>query len=460
MAKKETTAVTMEKIASLAKQRGFIYPSSEIYGGYANTWDYGPLGAELKNNYKKLWWKHFVQENANMVGTDTAIIMNPKVWEASGHVGEFGDILVDCKKCHNRFRADHLVEDAIGIDLEGQPLEVINKAIKENKIKCENCKSSNWTDVRHFSGLFKTHIGVLEDKQSLTYLRGETAQGMFVDFKQILNSTRKKLPFGIAQIGKAFRNEITPGNYIFRTREFEIAEFEYFINENDWKKSFEYWLAEMQKFAEIIGIKKNQLHLHEIPQEKRAHYSKRTVDLEFEFPFGIKELWGIAYRTDYDLRRHQEYSGQDLSYADQINGQTYIPHVIEPTFGVDRTLLAIMLAAYDEEEVNGEMRTVLRLSKALAPYKIAVLPLSKKEELIPKSKEVFDLLKSSYMCEYDETQSIGKRYRRQDEIGTPYCITIDFETLEDKKVTVRDRDTMKQDRVEISNLPEYFVEKL
>ncbi len=457
--------VTMQKIESLAKQRGFIYPSSEIYGGMANAWDYGPLGVELKNNFKKIWWKHFVQENADIVGLDSAIIMNPKVWEASGHVGEFGDILVDCKKCKNRFRADHLIEDAIGIDVEGKPLDVVNKTIKENKVKCQFCKASDWTDARHFSGLFKTHIGVLEDKSSLAYLRPETAQGMFVNFKQVLASVRKRLPLGVAQIGKSFRNEITPGNYTFRTREFEIAEFEYFINPKDWEQKFDYWMQEMMRFAEIIGIPKSKIHQHEISKEKRAHYSLRTVDLELEFPFGVKELWGLAYRTDYDLKKHQEYSGQDLTYTDPETGKKFIPHVIEPTFGVDRSLLAILVSSYDEEKVKsakGEMETrvVMRLPKDLAPYKVAVLPLSKNPELSPKAKEVFDLLKEKFMCDYDETQSIGKRYRRQDEIGTPFCITVDFDTLKDKAITVRDRDTMKQDRVAIKDLDNYLADKL
>jgi len=454
------SSVSMEKIHSLAKQRGFIYPSSEIYGGFANTWDFGPLGVELKNNFKKIWWKHFVQENLDMVGVDTALIMNPKVWEASGHVGGFTDVLIDCMKCKLRFRADHLIENFLGIDVEGKSLEEISRITKENNIKCPNCKEINWTDARSFNLLFKTHIGVTEDAKSLAYLRGETAQGMFVDFKQILSSTRKKLPFGIAQIGKAFRNEITPGNYIFRTREFEIAEFEYFINPKDWEKSFEFWLDQMQKFALAIGIKKESLHLYEIPAEKRAHYSKRTVDIEFKFPFGVKELWGLAYRTDYDLKRHMEYSGEDFTYSDEQTGEKYIPHVIEPTFGVERSLLAILISSYHEEEVKGETRVVLKLPSILAPYKIAILPLSKKEELTIKSLDVFNILKSNYSCDYDEAQSIGRRYRRQDEIGTPYCITIDFETLKDNKVTVRNRDTMIQDRIGINKLKDYFKDNI
>jgi glycyl-tRNA synthetase len=454
------SGVSMEKIHSLAKQRGFIYPSSEIYGGFANTWDFGPLGIELKNNFKKLWWKHFVQNNLDMVGVDTALIMNPKVWEASGHVGGFTDVLIDCLNCKLRFRADHLIEEHLGVDVEGKSLGEISKIVKENSIKCPNCKEVNWTDARSFNLLFKTHIGVTEDAKSVAYLRGETAQGMFVDFKQVLASTRKRLPLGIAQIGKAFRNEITPGNYIFRTREFEIAEFEYFINPKDWEKSFEFWLDQMQKFALVIGIKKESLHLHEIPAEKRAHYSKRTVDLEFDFPFGVKELWGLAYRTDYDLKKHMEYSGEDFTYSDPQTGEKFIPHVIEPTFGVERSLLAILVSSYYEEEVEGENRVVLKLPKDLAPYKVAILPLSKKEDLTNKSLEIFDILKSDFVCDYDETQSIGKRYRRQDEIGTPYCITVDFETLNDNAVTIRDRDTMKQDRVAINQIKAYLSDKI
>lgn len=457
--------VTMEKIQSLAKQRGFIYPSSEIYGGFANTWDYGPLGVELKNNFKKIWWKYFVQERMDIVGIDSSIIMNPRVWEASGHVGEFTDTLIDCLGCKLRFRADHLVEDAIGIDVEGKTLEAITEIIKKEKIACPECKAVDWTEARAFNLLFKTFVGVTEDEKSVAYLRPETAQGMFVDFKQALNSTRKKLPLGIAQIGKSFRNEITPGNYIYRDREFEIAELEYFIHPKGWEKHFEFWLNEMVKFAEIIGIKKDQMYLHEIPKEKRAHYSMRTVDPEYKWPFGTKELWGIAYRTDYDLRRHQEHSGEDMSYTDPVTQEKFIPHVIEPTFGVDRTILAVLLSAYDEEEVESasgkkETRVVLRLKNELAPYKIAILPLSKNSELSPKAKEVFDLLKKDFVCDYDETQSIGKRYRRQDEIGTPYCVTIDFETLKDNAVTVRNRDTMKQDRVKIEELNNYLCDKL
>ncbi len=450
----------IEKVQALARNRGFIYPDSEIYGGMANTWDFGPLGVELKNNLKQVWWKFFVQAYDNMVGVDSAIIMNPKVWEASGHVGEFGDILVDCKKCQNRFRADHLVEAAIGVDVEGKTTKEVAQIIAENKIKCTSCGACDFTEPRQFNLLFKTHVGVIDNDKSVAYLRGETAQGMFTNFKNIVTTSRKRVPFGIAQIGKSFRNEITPGNYIFRTREFEIAEFEYFIHPSNWEKPFEFWLKEMHKFADVIGLPKDKLHDHDIPKEKLAHYSKRTVDIEFDFPFGQKELWGIAYRQDYDLGKHIEYSKEDLSYTDPITNEKYVPHVIEPTFGVERTMLAILCASYTEEKVGDDSRTVLKLPSALAPYKFAVLPLSKKPELEEKAREVWGILATIGNTDYDETQSIGKRYRRQDEIGTPHCITVDFETLVDNAVTVRDRDTMKQTRISIKELEKHLTDLL
>ncbi|OIP23301.1 glycine--tRNA ligase [bacterium CG_4_10_14_0_2_um_filter_33_32] len=460
------TKVTMEKIQSLAKQRGFIFPSSEIYGGFANTWDYGPLGVELKNNIKNSWWKHFVHDREDMVGLDSAIILNPKVWEASGHVEEFADLLIDCKQCKVRLRADHVVEEQTGKNVEGLKPEQIDAAIKESNVKCPSCNSMEWTSARPFNNLFRTFVGPLEEDRSVAYLRGETAQGIFIDFKMILESTRKRIPFGVGQIGKSFRNEITTGNYIFRTREFEIAELEYFINpKTDWETIFNDWLSHIYKFSEKIGIAKKNIHENDLLAEKRAHYSKKTIDLYYDYPFGASEMWAIAYRTDYDLSRHQKYSGVDMSYTDPITQEKYIPHVIEPTFGVDRTILAVLLSAYDEEEIesaNGkkEKRVVLRFKKELAPYKIAILPLSKNPELSPKAKEIFDLLKKNFVCDYDETQSIGKRYRRQDEIGTPYCVTIDFETLKDNAVTVRDRDTMKQDRIKIEELDRYLSDKL
>lgn len=449
----------MEKIQALARSRGFIYPDSEIYGGMANTWDFGPLGVELKNNLKREWWKFFVTSHRNMVGVDSALIMNPRVWEASGHVGNFTDSLVDCKKCKSRMRADHLIEDATGIDVEGKTPAEIGEIITCNKIKCPSCGASDFTEARQFNLLFKTHVGVIEDDKSAAYLRGETAQGMFVNFKNIVNTSRKRIPFGIAQIGKAFRNEITPGSYIFRTREFEIAEFEYFIHPSEWEKPFEFWLSEMHKFAELIGLPKDMLHDHEIPKEKLAHYSGRTIDMEFDFPFGQKELWGLAYRKDFDLSQHIEYSKEDLAYTDPITNEKYVPHVIEPTFGVERTMLAILASAFKEEAVGDDTRIVLKLPTILAPFKFAVLPLSKKPELEKLSDTVWKTLSTLGNTDYDETQSIGKRYRRQDEIGTPYCVTIDFDSLEDGCVTVRNRDTMKQDRVNIAELETYFSTK-
>ncbi|TSC84970.1 MAG: glycyl-tRNA synthetase [Parcubacteria group bacterium Gr01-1014_13] len=450
----------MDKIISLAKRRGFVFPGSEIYGGLANSWDYGPLGHMLKQNIKNAWWKFFVQERGDMVPLDTAIIMNPKVWEASGHLQNFSDELVECKKCHHRFRSDHLLEAASakpGYDKENA------KTISE--LKCPDCDGS-LTEPKQFNLMFKTHLGVNEDTSTVAYLRPETAAGMFVNFKNILNATRRRLPFGIAQIGKNFRNEITPGNFIFRTREFEIGEFEYFINPKEWEETFEMWLSEIKRWwQDVMQIDMNNLVWHEIPDGERAHYSKRTVDVEYKYPFGIKELHGIAYRTDFDLSRHETVSGQDLHYTDPETNERFLPHVIEPTFGIDRMLLVSLLEAYSEEEVptaekgESETRVVMKFPKHLAPIQVAVLPLSKKEELSGVAKDLATTLRKNFSVEYDETQSIGKRYRRQDEIGTPYCVTVDFESLEDKKVTVRDRDTMEQERVEIGDLQAYLKDK-
>jgi len=430
----------MEKIISLCKRRGFIFPGSEIYGGLANSWDYGPLGVELKNNIKREWWRRFVHARTDMVGIDSALVMNPKVWEASGHLENFSDPLVECKKCHSRFRADQISE------------------------KCENCGGKEFTPASQFNLMFKTFIGPAEEKANVAYFRPETAQGMFVNFKQVLETSRRRLPFGIAQIGKAFRNEITPGNFIFRTREFEQMEIEYFIKESEWEKYFDHWLNEMRNWLKDLGVRK--WHEAEIPDGERAHYSKRTIDIEYDFPFGKKELYGLAYRTDFDLKNHSEKSGQDLRYTDPETGEKFLPHVIEPTWGVDRSVLVAMLEAYREEEAptaeegESEVRVVMAFPKWLAPIKIAILPLSKKENLSNKAKELYQDLAKDFVCEYDETQSIGKRYRRQDEIGTPYCVTVDFESLEDNAVTVRDRDTMKQERVKISELKAYLLDKL
>jgi glycyl-tRNA synthetase len=458
----------MEKVVNLCKRRGFVFPGSEIYGGMANSWDYGPLGVELKNNIKKLWWKKFVQEREDMVGIDTALIMNPKVWEASGHLKNFTDPLVECKKCHSRFRADQIPgltysKKKLGNGIAEQNLSLVPKT------KCPECNEvwilgKTLETPKQFNLMFKTFIGPTEESANIAYFRPETAQGMFVDFKNVLNTTRKKIPFGIAQIGKAFRNEITPGNFIFRTREFEQMEIEYFIREADWQKTFEYWLEEMKKWMKLIGLKDEDLYFAEIPDGERAHYSKRTIDIEYKFPFGQDELYGIAYRTDFDLKNHQEKSGQDLSYLDPISGEKFLPHVIEPTFGVDRTFLAVLLAAYKEEsaesaEGEDEERVVLKLPQEIAPVKVAVLPLSKKDELSSVAQKIARDLRRSFVVEYDETQSIGKRYRRQDEIGTPFCVTVDFDSLKDEAVTIRERDTMKQERIKIKELENYLSEK-
>ncbi|HYE59564.1 MAG TPA: glycine--tRNA ligase [Candidatus Kapabacteria bacterium] len=451
---------SIDHIVSLAKRRGFIFPGSEIYGGLANTWDYGPLGHLLKQNIKKAWWKFFVQEREDMVPLDSAIIMNPKVWEASGHIENFSDPLVECKSCHHRFREDHLLEGkgaTPGYDKE-VPQDV-------TMIPCPDC-GGQLTPPKQFNLMFKTFIGPTEDDSSVAYLRPETAGGMFVNFKNVAQVTRRRLPFGIAQIGKNFRNEITPGNFIFRTREFEIGEFEYFIHPNDWGNMFEMWLTEIKRWwKDVMQINMDNLVWHEIPDGERAHYSKRTVDIEYKYPFGVKELHGIAYRTDFDLTRHQEKSGQDLRYTDPVTNEKFLPHVIEPTFGIDRMLLVCLLEAYHEEEAptaeEGETdkRIVMKFPKHLAPIQVAILPLSKKENLQEVAKPLAQELRKYFSVDYDETQSIGKRYRRQDEIGTPYCITVDFDSIDDKKVTVRDRDTMSQERVAIADIKHYLIEK-
>lgn len=428
----------MDTIVNLCKRRGFIFPGSEIYGGLANSWDYGPLGVELKNNIKQSWWDMFVRGRQDVVGIDAAIIMNQKVWQASGHVATFHDPLIECLSCHARFRAD-------GIDIQRA---------------CSTCgKKAGFTSPKQFNLMFKTHLGPSEETRSEVYLRPETAQAMFVDFPNVLATTRKKIPFGIAQIGKAFRNEITPGNFIFRTREFEQMEIEFFVKPNDWQTQFEAWLSLMHEWIKQCGIDSDKIHDLEVSQQDRAHYSSKTIDIEFDFPFGRGELYGIAYRGDFDLKNHEEASGQDMSYLDSETNEKYIPHVIEPTFGVDRTVLAVLASAYHEEEVKGEQRIVLRLPGHLAPYRVAVLPLMKKPELVNVAQEIMHDISPHMSIEYDETQSIGKRYRRQDEIGTPYCITVDYDSLEDHAVTVRDRDTMEQERVKIDDLLEYLKAK-
>jgi len=453
-------SVDLEKVVSLCKRRGFVFPGSEIYGGLANSWDYGPLGHLLKQNIKKAWWKFFVQERADMVPLDSAIIMNPKVWEASGHLQNFSDALVECKKCHHRFRIDHLLE-AKGIE----PKYDKEKVIVPSEVTCPDC-DGNLTEPKNFNLMFKTFIGTNEDSATTAYLRPETAGGMFVNFKNIQNVTRRKLPFGIAQIGKSFRNEITPGNFIFRTLEFEQGEIEYFINPKDWEMVFDMWLGEIKRWwKDIMQVNMDNLVWHEISNTELAHYSKRSVDIEYKYPFGVQELHGIAYRTDFDLSRHEKVSGQDLHYTDLETGEKFLPHVIEPTFGIDRMLLVVLLEAYHEENVataeegETEARIVMKFPKNIAPIQVAILPLSKKEELAVIAKPLADELRKEFSVDYDETQSIGKRYRRQDEIGTPYCVTVDFDSLEDKKVTVRDRDTMKQDRVAIAELKDYLCTK-
>ena len=452
----------MEKIVSLAKRRGFIFPGSEIYGGLANSWDYGPLGAELKNNIKNLWWDRFVHRRDDMVGIDAALIMNPKVWEASGHLKEFQDTLIECKACHERFRADELFKKG---DWKGEEefLATLSEADKGKRVrelfkKCPACGAAGqFTVPRKFNIMFKTFIGPAYDEKSVAYFRPETAQAMFINFRNILNTERKQLPFGIAQIGRAFRNEITPGNFVFRTREFEQMEIEYFVREKEWKKYFDYWRAETLRWVGELGIKPERIHEHEMAEDELAHYSKRTIDFEYDFPFGREELYGLAYRTDFDLRNHEKFSGVNLKYRDPETGEEFWPHVIEPSMGVDRLLLAVMLETYVEDKE----RVVLKLPAKLAPYKAAVFPLlANKPELIKLAKKIYDDLRKKFFVAWDDRGNIGKRYYAQDEIGTPFCITVDFESLDNKDVTVRDRDTIKQVRIKIDKLEGYLAERV
>jgi glycyl-tRNA synthetase len=449
----------MEEIVSLAKRRGFIFQGSEIYGGLAGTWDYGPLGITLKNKVKKLWWNKFVEKRSDIYGVDAAILMNSKVWEASGHVGGFNDPLVDDLKTGKRYRADHLLEDA-DLDVIGKSIEEMDKMIRDNDIKSPD--GNELGPVKQFNMMFKTEIGAAGDGSSVSYLRPETAGGIFVNFKNVLDSMHPKMPFGIAQIGKAFRNEIAPRDFIFRVRELEQMEIEYFVHPDKWEEEFEKWVRSIHEWNELIGLPKENVHELEVPEADRAHYSKRTIDFEFDFPFGKKELYGLAYRTDYDLSKHAEASGAKLEYFDDQTGERFTPHVIEPSLGVDRTVLAIISAAYDKDEVGGEERTVLRFNPVIAPIKVAVFPLLKnKPELVEKAKEVFGMFDNNEgQIAFDDSGNIGKRYRRQDEIGTPLCVTVDFETLEDEAVTVRDRDTGEQERVKIAELDSYLNDKL
>ncbi len=486
----------IEKVVDVSKRRGFIFPSSEIYGGMANTYDFGPYGTSLKENIRRIWWNKFITNRREIYGIDSSIILNPKVWEASGHVAQFGDSMIDCKNCHFRTRADHLIEDYLDqhsgrilnsrnfpeiLDtgtfnrqeeliaiveskkVEGLTAKQLNFLITWLKIRCPQCEEVEWTEVRKFNLLFKTEIGIIEGEGSTAYLRGEIAQGLFINFKNILDSLHPSLPFGIGQTGKAFRNEITKGQFTFRTLEFDLMEFEYFFDPNtleneDWGSLFDLWKLQMKSFTEDIGLNQGKLRWRSHADKELSHYSKRTEDLEYEFPWGFKEMFGIAYRGDFDLKNHQEHSGisQEYTYPD---GKKVIPHVIEPTFGLSRLVTIVLMDAFSEEEVDGEKRIVLKFDPKIAPVKVAVLPLIKKAELTNLAGEICETLKSIGEVVYEETASIGKRYRKQDEIGTPYCITIDFDSLEDKKVTVRDRDTMKQERVEISKLLDYLSPK-
>jgi len=458
---------TMEKIVALAKSRGFVYPGSEIYGGLANSWDYGNLGVELKNNIKQAWWKKFITENPYNVGVDCAILMNPQTWVASGHLGGFSDPLMDCKECHERFRADQMIENFckehdITLDnpVDSWSNEEMKSFIDEKGVNCPTCDKHNFTDIRQFNLMFKTFQGVTDDAKNTIYLRPETAQGIFVNFKNVQRTSRKKIPFGIGQVGKSFRNEITPGNFIFRIREFEQMELEFFCEPDTDLEWFAYWKQFCIDWLTTLGIKEEEMRVRDHDAKELSFYSKATTDIEFLFPFGWGELWGIADRTDYDLSQHQEVSGQDLSYFDDEKGEKYIPYVVEPSLGADRVLLALLCNAYDEEvldEDRGDVRTVLRFHHAIAPVKVGILPLSKK--LNEGAEKVYETLSKTYNCEFDDRGNIGKRYRRQDEIGTPYCITYDFDSETDEAVTVRDRDTMAQDRVKIADLESYLAER-
>ena len=455
----ENTKKTMEKIVNLCKGRGYVYPGSEIYGGLSNAWDYGPLGVEFKNNIKRAWWQKFIMESPYNVGLDAAILMNPQTWVASGHVGGFSDPLMDCRECKSRYRADKLIEDYMAENGESETVdgwsnEKMLAYIHDKNILCPKCGKHDFTDIRKFNLMYKTYQGVTEDSSSELYLRPETAQGIFVNFKNVQRTTRKKVPFGIGQIGKSFRNEITPGNFIFRIREFEQMELEFFCRPGEDLEWFAYWKDYCKNWLLSLGIREENLKMRDHSQEELSHYSNATTDIEFMFPFGWGELWGIADRTDFDLKQHAQHSGENLEYMDPITNEKYVPYCIEPSLGADRVTLAFLVDAYDEEELDGETRVVLRLHPALAPIKVAVLPLSKK--LADGAGELYAKLSKKFMCEYDEAGSIGKRYRRQDEIGTPFCITYDFDSETDGSVTIRHRDTMEQERIKIEDLDAYF----
>ncbi len=462
MAKKKVQDA-LKDIVSLCKRRGFVFPGSEIYDGLANTWDYAPYGVELKKNIKDLWWRKFVTSRRDVVGLDSSILLNPKVWEASGHTASFSDPLVECKECRKRHRGDHLLEEA-GLDeavVAAMDFAQIDATIKEKEIGCPDCGAKEFTESRAFNLMFKTKIGVLEGTGTDVFMRPETAQGIFINFKTIAENCRQKVPFGVGQIGKSFRNEITPGNFIFRTREFEQMEMEFFCEPGTEKEWFEYWKQYCIEWLYDLGIRKEKLRMRDHEPEELSHYSNGTADIEYDFPFGWGELWGIASRTDFDLNAHMTASRKDLRYHDKVKNEKYIPYVVEPALGVDRLLLTVLVDAYRVETLeNGEERTVLGFHPSLAPVKVAILPLSKKEELMSVSNEIYDSLLPYWNVEYDETQAIGKRYRRQDEIGTPYCVTVDFDTLEDQAVTVRERDSMEQERIPIAELKSYLARKL
>ncbi len=459
-----STQVTMEKLVTLCKNRGFVFPGSEIYGGLANAWDYGPLGVEMKNNIKQAWWKRFVRQSPYNVGLDSAILMNPQVWVASGHVGGFSDPLMDCLSCKARFRADQMIEDyarakGLSVKVDGMKAEALEAYIEEHHIPCPECGGVQFTGIRKFNLMFKTFQGVTEDSSAELYLRPETAQGIFVNFKNVLRTTRKKLPFGIGQIGKSFRNEITPGNFIFRTRDFEQMELEFFCMPGTDLTWFAYWKEQCVSFLYDIGLNQESVSLRDHEKEELSHYSNATTDIEFRYPFGVKELWGIADRTDFDLKAHAEESGEALVYMDPTTGEKVVPYCIEPSVGVDRLMLALLCDAYEEQALEeGDMRIVLHFHPAIAPVKAAILPLQKK--LAPEAEAIYAALSEQFAVEYDVAGSIGKRYRRQDEIGTPFCITVDFETLENNTVTVRDRDTMQQIRLDKNELTAFLSEKM
>lgn len=455
----------MDKVISLAKRRGFVFPGSEIYGGLANTYDYGPLGVELLRNIKNTWWDHFVTKRTEMYGLDSSILMSPKVWEASGHVESFVEALIDCKNCRLRTRGDHLIEDYFSAKGEEKKVEgfapnEMEKIINDEKISCPKCGKFNWNKPRMFNNLFETHIGIIPGEKDLAYLRGEIAQGMFVNFKNVLDSISLKLPFGLAQSGSAFRNEITLGKFIFRTLQFNLSEFEYFFDpdKQNWEELYEYWRSQTWDWTtKVLKLNEKNLRWRVHTDEERSHYSKKTEDIDYQFPFGFKELYGLAYRTDFDLKNHMEKSGIDLRYTDPETGKKFIPHVIEPTFGMDRTFMALLFEGYTEEEQNGKKRVVLKLPVKLSPYKVAVFPLlANKSDLVSKAKQVFSALSFKLSAAFDDRGNIGKRYFAQDEIGTPWCVTVDFDSLEDDSVTIRDRDTTKQERVSISKLLKWF----